>query len=108
MLTDVLAKRKAQALEAIEKAIGTTNGEVNINLFVEHHLRELPDSYWQEKLGTKTPTPLAIVRLLQLRSSWGDDDIECFDFTLPDEVTNYVVSVRFDESGALDSISMES
>jgi hypothetical protein len=49
-----------------------------------------------------------------LRSHWGDDDdgdeegIDTFDFTLPDEVTDYVISVRFDEDGEVESVSMES
>ena len=34
--------------------------------------------------------------------------METFDFTLPDDVTNYVVSVHFDETGEIDDIDMES
>jgi len=103
-----IEQREKLALEAIKQAFGTEAGEDSINLFVEHHLEELPQSYWQQHLGHSTPEPKGIVSLLQLRSSWGEDDIEYFDFTLPDEVTDYVVSVHFDESGAIDSISMES
>jgi len=46
-----------------------------------------------------------------LRSHWGDDDdngLEVFDFTLPDDVTDYVISVRFDANGEVEEISMES
>ena len=48
-----------------------------------------------------------------LRSHWGDeeedeDGIDTFDFTLPEDVTDYVISVHFDEEGAVDDISMES
>jgi hypothetical protein len=35
-------------------------------------------------------------------------DLENFDFTLPGDVTDYVVSVRFDEKGEIDSLCMES
>ncbi len=63
----------------------------SVNLFVKHHLEELPSSYWQQHLGSGAPEPAAILGLLQLRSSWGDGDIEYFDFTLPDEATDYVV-----------------
>jgi hypothetical protein len=38
----------------------------------------------------------------------GEEDIEYFDFTLPDEVTDYVISVHFDSSGSIDGITMES
>ena len=87
---------------------GTEAGEDSINLFIEHHLAKLPGSYWQQRLKSETPEPSAVLSLLVLGSSWGDDDIEYFDFTLPDEATDYVVSVHFDETGSIDGISMES
>jgi hypothetical protein len=104
----VETERRKLALDAIKQAFGTTAGDDCVNLFVQHHLEELPSSYWQQHLGSDTPEPTAILGLLQLRSSWGDGDIEYFDFTLPDEVTDYVFSVHFDGAGTVDSISMES
>ncbi|MEK7725503.1 MAG: DUF2004 domain-containing protein [Acidobacteriota bacterium] len=101
--------REKLALEAIKQSFGTEAGEDSINLFVEHHLEELPQSYWQQHLSHATNfEPSAVINLLKLRSSWGNNDIEYFDFTLPDEVTDYVVSVHFDNAGNVDSISMES
>lgn len=100
--------RKKLALDAIQQAFGTEAGEDGINLFVEHHLAELPKSYWQQHLKSDAPEPSAIINRLELRSSWGDGDIEYFDFTLPGEVTNYVISVHFDDTGSIDGISMES
>lgn len=108
MGTTELEKRQKLALEAISKAFGTEVGEDSIGLFVEHHIAELPQGYWQQHLGTATPAPAAVIGLLHLRSSWGENDLEYFDFTLPDEVTNYVVSVHFDSAGHIDGISMES
>jgi hypothetical protein len=107
-MTEVEGGRKKLAQDAIKQAFGTEAGEDSVNLFVEHHLEELPQNYWQQHLGSGTPDPSAIIGLLQLRSSWGEGDIEYFDFTLPDDVTDYVVSVHFDEAGTVDSISMES
>jgi hypothetical protein len=101
-------KRQALALDAIKRAFGTQAGEDGINLFVEHHLAELPASYWEQRLGAGTPQPAAVLGLLQLRSSWGESDLEYFDFTLPGEVTDYVVSVHFDGAGEIDGISMDS
>jgi Protein of unknown function (DUF2004) len=101
-------KRKLLALDAIRQAFGTEKGDHSVNLFVEHHLEELPSSYWQQHLGTGAPKPVAILGLLEFRSSWGEGEIEYFDFTLPDEVTDYVMSVHFDVTGAIDGISMES
>ncbi|MUI16138.1 DUF2004 domain-containing protein [Massilia dura] len=34
--------------------------------------------------------------------------MDVFDFSLPDDVTDYVISVRFDDSGEVENISMES
>ncbi len=104
----VIEEREKLALEAIKQAFGTEAGENSINLFVEHHLEELPKDYWQQYLASDAPEPSAVIKLLELRSSWGDNEIEYFDFTLPGEVTDYVVSVHFDEAGSIDSISMES
>lgn len=95
-------------MHAIKNAFGTEAGEDGINLFVEHHLEELPQSYWQRHLGSSTPEPSAVLGLLRLRSSWGDGNMEHFDFTLPGDATNYVVSVHFDSAGVIDCISMES
>ena len=104
----VFEERSMQALEAIKQALGSEAGEDSIGLFVEHHLEELPEDYWQQHLSTDAPKPSAVVGLLVLRSSWGEDDVEYFDFTLPGDVTDYVVSVHFDEAGNVESISMES
>jgi Protein of unknown function (DUF2004) len=101
-------ERRNLALDAIKQAFGIEAGDDCVNLFVEHHLEELPSSYWQQHLGSGAPEPAAVLGLLQLRSSWGDGDIEYFDFTLPDEVTDYVVSVHFSGAGTIDGISMES
>lgn len=49
--------------------------------------------------------------ILVLRSHWGEDDkdgIDTFDISLPDDVTNYVISVGFDEDGNVAEITMES
>ena len=37
-----------------------------------------------------------------------EEGIEFFDFTLPDEATNYVITVSFTEQGQIDTIAMES
>ena len=101
-------RRKMVALAAILQARGTEDGEDSVDLFVAHHLEELPQDYWQEQLATATPDSAAVVGLLVCRSSWSKDDVEIFDFTLPGDVTDYVVSVHFNEKGENDGISMES
>jgi hypothetical protein len=108
MAADEVKRRTDVALDAIKRAFGTGEDEFGATLFVNHHLEELPESYWQQHLGTSEPEPISVLKLLQLRSNWGENEIENFDFSLPDEVTNYIISVHFDDLGAVDGISMES
>ena len=100
--------REKLALDAIKQAFGTEVGKDSVNLFVKHHLAELPQDYWPQHLGSDTPESPSVINLLQLRDSWGEDGLEYFDFTLPGEVTDYVISVHFDGAGRIDGISMES
>ena len=111
MLTnpDEIKKREAAAQAAIKKAFGTADDEFGATLFVSHHLEELDSSYWKKHLSTETPEPRRVLELLELRSHWGgDDEIDTFDFTLPADATNYVISVAFDEDGDVSGITMES
>jgi Protein of unknown function (DUF2004) len=108
MDTQETQRREAAALDAIKKALGTEAGEDSVDLFVEHHLDEVPGDYWIQRLGTATPEPSAVIDLVHLRGSWGENDREYFDFTLPGDVTQYVLSVHFDGAGNIDSLSMES
>lgn len=105
-------RREAAARAAIRTAYGTPQAEYGVTLFVTHHLAELEPDYWRGQLGDDAPPPERILDLLELRGHWSDDDdddgLEVFDFTLPDDVTNYVISVRFDEAGEIAEVSMES
>jgi hypothetical protein len=107
-MTGEVEKRTKLALDAIRNAYGTEAGEFSTTMFVAHHLDELPQDYWQEHTRTDAPDPAAVLGLLELKSHWGDGDIENFDFSLPGEVTDYLLSVRFNDSGEVDEISMES
>ena len=108
MVNSELERRRLVALAEIRQAHGTEDGEDSVDLFVAHHLEELPQDYWLDHLGRPTPDSAAVIGLLAFRSSWGKGDLENFDFTLPGDVTDYVVSVHFDEKGEIDGISMES
>ena len=103
--------RTIAGLAAIKSTFGTDDGEYGPNLFISHHLEEIDNKYWKKHLGTANPDPRQILDALVLRSHWGDEDedgIDTFDFTLPEEVTDYVLSVRFDDKGNVEDISMES
>ena len=97
---------QAKALAAIKEASGTKLGEYSVDEFISHHLEELPSDYWKKHLGTTSPTADSVIGLLVLRSKW--DDSEVYDFTLPENVTDYVVCVSFDDDGEIENIAMES
>lgn len=95
-----------KALQGIKDSSGTEVGEYGIDEFVFHHLEELPHSYWEKHLGTCKPSAGQVMDLLVLQSKWEDEEV--YDFTLPDDVTDYIISVSFDENGTIESIVMES
>jgi hypothetical protein len=111
-----IQRRTAVALLAIKQAMNENDDDSNVKLFVSHHLQELDASYWKKHAGAPRPSPEKVLDLLELRSHWGEDDdgdidedgIETFDFTLPGDATQYVISVRFDEDGEVEDIEMES
>lgn len=106
---DEIKKREAAARVAIKEANGTVADEFDATLFVSHHLEELDSTYWKKFFSTETPEPQRILDSLVLHSHWGgDEEIDVFDFTLPEEATNYVISVNFDENGDVSCITMES
>ena len=106
-----LSRRTKIALEAIKRSLGTEAGEYGATLFAAHHLDELDQSYWQAHLKTDRPAPVQVIELLCLQSHSSDDDdddLDTLDFALPGDVSNYILSVSFDENGEIDEISMES
>ena len=108
---DEIERREKSARDAIKRAFGTKEDEYGATLFVSHHLDEIEESYWQKHLGTANPEPSRVLDILELRSHWGDegdDGIDTFDFTLPESITQYVISVRFGETGQVEQITMES
>ena len=108
---DEIERRRNAALDAIRRAHGTTDDEHGATLFVSHHLDEIGDDYWIKHCGAARPDATQVLDILVLQSHWSEDDddgIDTFDFTLPDEATNYIISVEFDENGNVSGVSMES
>tara|TARA_R110002111_G_scaffold196984_1_gene262819 strand:- start:147 stop:482 length:336 start_codon:yes stop_codon:yes gene_type:complete len=107
--SDEIARRETVAREHIRAVYGTLDDEFGATLFVSHHLDEIEAAYWTKQLATSKPEPMQVLNMLVLRSHWGgDDEIERFDFALPDEITSYVICVAFNDSGDVANISMES
>jgi len=108
-IKEEIKKREQIARQAIYKAFGTEEDEFGGTLFVTHHLEEIEKEYWVKHIGTEIIEPEKILGLLVLKSHWGGEkDIDIFDFTLPEDITDYVVSVQFDEKGEVSNIVMES
>ncbi|MEL6109248.1 MAG: DUF2004 domain-containing protein [Planctomycetota bacterium] len=108
---DEIERRQNAAINAIRRAHGTVVDKYGVTLFVSHHLDEIGDEFWVKHCGVARPDAEQVLDLLVLRSHWGednDDGIDTFDFTLPDEVTNYVLSVEFSEEGEVLGVSMDS
>ena len=104
-------RRTAAALAAIKQSLNDGTGEFSVALFISHHLEEMDSKYWKKHVGTARPSPEQALDLLVLRSHWAEDDedgLDIFDFTLPHEVTDYVITVRFDDDGEVESVDMES
>jgi hypothetical protein len=103
--------RKKVATDAIKKAFGTKEDEYGTTLFVSNHREQIDQSYWEKHTGKTDPEPGLMLDILDLNSHWGDDysdGMDTLDFTLPDGITDYVISVCFDEDGLVESIEMES
>lgn len=82
-------------------------------LYLEHHLDEIEPEYWLNHIGHENPTTIQVLQLLVLNPymEWEieeDEESYLIDFTLPDEVTQYVLCVEFDRDENLLGISMES
>lgn len=106
---DEIKRREAVALAAVKQAFGLENDKFGATLFVSHHLGELGSAYWQKHLSTEAPDPRLVLDLLVLHKHWGGEgEIDRFDFTLPEGVTDYVISVTFDDNGDVAEIAMES
>ena len=100
---------KSQRVPPSRKHSGTPDDEFGATMFVSHHLEELDSAYWKKHFSTEKPDAHRILESPVLRSHWGgDDEIDTFDFTLPADATNYVISVAFDEDGGVSDITMES
>ena len=97
----------ARRLKIAEELIFDEQNEV-VREYVTHHLECISPEYWRDRLGKEKPSVRQVIQLLKLKSAWGEDDIEYFDFILPGEVTDYVVSVQFNSDGTVASISMDS
>jgi hypothetical protein len=111
-----IERRKSLAIDAIHAAYDPDDEDAPVTSYIQHHIEELDESYWMRHLTVAVPSPSQFLDLLVLRGHWGidgndeidDAGIETFDFTLTGDVTDYVLSVSFNEQGEVTEIEMES
>ncbi|MDF1838183.1 MAG: DUF2004 domain-containing protein [Planctomycetota bacterium] len=97
------------ARQAIQQSFGTEEGEYGSTLFVSHHLEEVEDTYWKKHTGSKSPDSEEVLDLLECRfCTDGDGQLTGLDFSLPGDVSQYVLALSVDENGDLGEIEMES
>jgi hypothetical protein len=107
----MIERREQLARTAMREALENQQAEDSVELFIQHHLEEIESTYWQKHFGTPLPTLLQVLEFLILDHGWEGSDFESYemlDFTLPEEITNYVICVSFDEREQVIDISMES
>jgi len=108
------AKKSARislAKKKILEAYNHEDGEFSSTLFVQHHLEEIDREYWSKHFGSEKPSPKSILQGLVLVDCWDsedDDNIDTYDFSLPEGATHYMLSVRFDEHDSITDFNMES
>lgn len=100
--------QEIQALAAIKNSYGSKDQEYGVTLFVNHHLEELGGDYWKDLTGTPKPTPQQVLDQLIVINKWEAEGEVNYDFSLPNGVTQYVISVHFDANGHIQEISTES
>jgi hypothetical protein len=104
---DNLDQRKKIAMSTIIKSCNKDD----IALFISHHIEELNEEYWEKHCGIPKPKAENVVEIIEFKTNWGEensDNMDTLDFSLPDDITDYVISVRFSKNGKIESISMES
>ena len=109
-MTDTATQRQAQALAAIKPAVGSVRGgrgqhrPVRRATTARSCRRPIGRSNWATPHPTQPPSSVYSSSIRLGRGGGG-----AVDFTLPGEgVTNYLLSVHFDDAGEIDSISVES
>lgn len=106
-----MSQMKNTALAKIKSLYGTPQGEFGPTLFVSHHLDEIEKADWLRVLKTENPTSKQVLDSLVLVGKWSSTDSavdDIYDFSLPDNLTNYLLSVHFSENGTIEDVSMES
>lgn len=119
-----VARRERTARKYIAEALAQGDDTDSVKLFVDHHLEQIPAAEWTRILGEPLPSAQRVVESLVLRGHWSEADydaflgdggeaeegeagIDIFDFTLPGDVTQYVLAVHFGPHGEVEHLTMD-
>ncbi len=104
------------AMRAIQDNLNSDKQDAVVKQFIQYHLSTIESEYWDRVLHTSQPTVGQICELLEPHKPCimgGQEDEHCiryldnhFDFTLPQEITDYVLCVAFRHGQVMD-ISIE-
>lgn len=87
--------RQQAALYAIKNSEGTPYWEGGVKPFLSHCIDEVDSEYWVSEMGTPNPSYSDILELIMFKEY--RDNNQALDFTLPENVTAYVIRVSFNE-----------
>ncbi len=93
--------------DAVFAALGTPEGEDSVDQFVQHHLDELEPAWWQAHLGTGVPDARSMLGLLEHTTLFDDGNGLQVDYGLPDDVSDYRLTVHFNRDGAVTAIVLD-
>jgi hypothetical protein len=86
-----------------------------VKFYLQHHLEEVGEDELSNLINlddsTIEPEQQLLTKLKLVRVGLypdGDDNFAIFDYSIGEEVTNYLVVINTDENGELDYMSMES
>lgn len=85
------------------------------NLYLSHHAEDFSDDERLEHFGTADAAGLGVDQLLKSIHlariglyPASDDYVAVFDFTIDEELTDYILAVEFGKDGSVTGISMDS
>ena len=102
-----------------EKAFGEISNDYDLGeeseaarFYLQHHIDELSEDELKDVFGTLDIDKETYFKALSIRRIGlypeDDESFAVFDIQLPEDFTNYLMAVTFDQSGELSYISMDS
>ncbi len=95
--------RQQVALYTIKNSQETPFWDGGVKPFLVHHLDVIDGSYWEGEIGTPNPSYSDVLEIIMFKQY--SEDNQALDFTLPGNVTDYVIRVEFSQTDEVLNIS---